>query len=282
MSAPRSGRAAARNAGRLALLAVACLLATSPPAWTQESTQIQGFLVDQRGNLGVGTSAPTQQLQVAGNALVEGLLMGTGNDGKFGSSALINGFDLQYGQRPFFFAYNDTGDPQTSIQVHAINPNNPNQTVFKTFIIDHPLDRSRYLVHAAIEGPEGAVYYRGSGRLEGGRARIELPEYFEALTCRGGRTIQLTNVDGFDRLAVRTQEGETIRDGAFLVMAENPASSQRFDWEVKAVRADGPALVVEPGRHEIVVGGFGPYTFPRAQAVGAAPCPPHQAVGGGR
>jgi hypothetical protein len=117
------------------------------------------------------------------------------------------------------------------------------------------------MVHATLEGPEGAVYYRGTGRLQDGRAEIELPEYFEEFTRKEERTVILTNVDGFDRLAVRTVEGEKIRDGRFVVVSENPGSTQEFDWEVKAVRADGPKLVVEPEKTSIRVGGFGPYRF---------------------
>jgi hypothetical protein len=33
----------------------------------------------------------------------------------------------------------------------------------KTFIIDHPIKKDKYLVHACVEGPETGVYYRGKG-----------------------------------------------------------------------------------------------------------------------
>ena len=35
----------------------------------------------------------------------------------------------------------------------------------KSFIIDHPDDSSKYLVHVCLEGPEAAVYYRGKGEI---------------------------------------------------------------------------------------------------------------------
>jgi hypothetical protein len=53
-----------------------------------------------------------------------------------------------------------------------------------------------------------------------------------------------------------------VRRGAFVVRAldkRNP--EQRFDWEVKAVRADAPELTVEPKREDIVVHGNGPYKY---------------------
>ncbi len=239
-------------------LALGSVLASSA---ISQGTTIKGFAVDQHGNLGVGTSAPSETLHVAGNTYTEGVLMGKGINGQFGSSAVISGQDVRYGQRAFVLTYAGTGNSPNDIQIHAINPVDSTQSVFKTFIIDHPTDGRRHLVHAALEGPEGAVYYRGSARLEGGRVRIELPAYFEALTRTDGRTIQLTNVDGFDRLAVRTQEGVKISEGAFVVVSENPRSSQRFDWEVKAVRADGPPLMVEPYKGSIAIAGAGPYTY---------------------
>jgi hypothetical protein len=116
----------------------------------------------------------------------------------------------------------------------------------KKFEIDHPTRPGKKLVHAAIEGPEAAVYYRGEARLVDGQTVISLPEYFEALTAPQGRTITLTNLDGFDRLAVQSQAGVPINDGRFVVVSENSQSAQRFFWEVKAVRADVGPLQTEP------------------------------------
>jgi len=131
----------------------------------------------------------------------------------------------------------------------------------KTFVIDHPGDPRRYLVHATLEGPEGAVFYRGSARLDHGRAEVALPSYFESLTHTSDRTVILTNIDGFDRLAVETQRDGKVANGRFVVISDNPSSSQAFDWEVKAVRKDVPRLVEAPLKTEISVAGFGPYTF---------------------
>ncbi|MCW3816730.1 hypothetical protein ONA91_19985 [Micromonospora sp. DR5-3] len=120
----------------------------------------------------------------------------------------------------------------------------------KQFAIDHPLDppdatQRRQLIHAAIEGPENGVYYRGEGRLSGGVATVELPAYFEALTRPEDRTVQLTPVFDDDEPVSPLAAGR-VRDGAFRVhTVDGSPASHAFYWEVKAVRADLEPLAVE-------------------------------------
>ena len=132
----------------------------------------------------------------------------------------------------------------------------------KNFIIAHPIDRDRYLIHTTLEGPENAVYYRGSARLRSGTAEIVLPSYFEAATREGGRTVLLTTK--FDTVSepLSALAASRVSSGSFLVRAidaNNP--TQAFDWEVKAIRADVKPLDPEPRRDAIVVHGAGPYKY---------------------
>lgn len=138
---------------------------------------------------------------------------------------------------------------------------------YKTFVVDHPLDPDRYLVHATLEGPEPAVYYRGTAQLAGGRAEICLPDYADALTDPDSWTVQLTPIGGFDRLAVEPSGGRCVRDGRFVVVADNPESAQEFGWEAKGTRRDQGSLEAEPVRLGLDVHAMGPYTFavPRDQ-----------------
>lgn len=115
----------------------------------------------------------------------------------------------------------------------------------KKFVINHPTQPGMQLAHAAIEGPEAAVYYRGKGRLVNGRAVINLPRYFEALTLKEERTVILTNMNGFDRLAVEGSFEAPVKDGTFVVVSDQADSSQAFFWEVKAIRSDVSPLTVE-------------------------------------
>jgi hypothetical protein len=109
----------------------------------------------------------------------------------------------------------------------------------KGFLINHPLEPDKsYLAHATLEGPEAAVFYRGEGQLAKGTATIELPEYFEALAREEGRTVLLTPLAEADT-AISQLAASNVEKGSFTVVAadkKNP--SQRFYWEVKAVRSD--------------------------------------------
>lgn len=242
-------------------------------------------------NLGIGTGAtgPQARLDVEGDAIVAGAIKGRFRDTPAlarervpasatsltpehlrviasQQAALIQGWASGATSRPdqyppHLYTIGYIGDGR---KVNEIFLADMNTGLLKTFAIDHPQHPERYLLHATLEGPEGAVYYRGSARLAEGRAEIALPPYFEALTRREGRTVLLTNVDGWDPLAVLTQGGATIRDGRFVVASSNPRSTQAFDWEVKAVRSDAPPLEVEPAKAAARIERFGPYAYRRS------------------
>jgi len=212
------------------------------------------------GNVSVGgalsVGGQTTLAGVTAQSVVAGIVSGT--DGIGGNAASIQGYGTGGAAGVFAFKFDQAtfGPTSGAIQIWCSSSG-----VYKTFIVDHPCEPERFLVHATLEGPEGAVYYRGTARLSAGRAEIVLPAYFERFTRREGRTVLLTNIDGFDLIAVRTVDGEKIKNGILIVESSNPHSTQAFDWEVKAVRADGPSLCAEPLRAEIEVAGFGPYTY---------------------
>lgn len=113
----------------------------------------------------------------------------------------------------------------------------------KLFRIPHPLDQTKDLVHACIEGPEAAVFYRGEGVTKAGIATVMLPDYFEALTRKDGRTVQITALVDDDNPVFGGQiAAGRVSGGKFNVYSED--TSQAFHWEVKAVRLDVPQLTV--------------------------------------
>lgn len=118
--------------------------------------------------------------------------------------------------------------------------------VSKQFVIQHPLDpQNKCLVHSTLEGPELAVFYRGEAQLNQGEATIELPSYFEALTQKQHRTVLLTPIHEQGSSATSLSASH-VKEGKFTVKTiGNCNPSQKFYWEVKAIRADMPELEVE-------------------------------------
>src|SRR5215831_18281615 len=81
----------------------------------------------------------------------------------------------------------------------------------KSFVDPHPTDASRVIKYVAIEGPTPDTYFRGTGRIVGGRAVITVPEDFRMVTDEQGLTVQLTPVGALATLAVESQDLKQIR-----------------------------------------------------------------------
>jgi hypothetical protein len=126
----------------------------------------------------------------------------------------------------------------------------------KTFVIDHPTDPDRWLVHGCVEGPTADVFYRGTAEIvAGGRAVVELPGYFEAATRPENRQVQLTPIGLPCLVAASPVEG-----GRFTIVAD-AADGTQVAWLVHAERADVDRFDAEPLRSDVQVGGMGPYRF---------------------
>lgn len=119
--------------------------------------------------------------------------------------------------------------------------------VTKSFRIAHPSDPDKMLTHACLEGPAFAVYYCGEGQTDAtAKATITLPDYFEALTRPDGRTVLLTEICEDDETELGKLGASRVKAGQFSVRSE--FDSQKFYWEVKAIRSDVEPLevVTEP------------------------------------
>ena len=127
-----------------------------------------------------------------------------------------------------------------------------NTTSAKSFVIEHPADPDRYLVHACLEGPESGVYYRGEAELKDGEIWIELPSYVSRLARN--LTVQLTQINsGRDDAFARLRAGYITGQG-FTVYGD----ACQFAWHVFGTRHD---LQTEPLRTDVVVRGDGPYRY---------------------
>ena len=121
----------------------------------------------------------------------------------------------------------------------------------KTFIIDHPIDSNRYLVHGCLEGPELGIYYRGKASIIDDVVTIHLPDYVRAIGSEF--TVQITPIfNGVKRTT--NYEVTEVLDGSFSVYGP----SGDFFWHVYGKRSN---LQVEPIKSEVEVKGSGPYQW---------------------
>jgi hypothetical protein len=123
----------------------------------------------------------------------------------------------------------------------------------KTFIIDHPLDQKKYLVHACLEGPEAGVYYRGKAEItNGSSAVVKLPDYVSSLA--NNFTVQVTSIRSSENRQPNLLEVGDVDNNEFKVYGNNG----KFYWTVYGMREE---ILVEPYKTAIKVNGDGPYKW---------------------
>jgi hypothetical protein len=121
----------------------------------------------------------------------------------------------------------------------------------KSFIIDHPLDYTKYLVHTCLEGPEAGVYYRGRGEITNNTcAEVYLPNY----VCAFARnfTIKITSI--YDGTTHKIYSPGEIKNNRFTVYGGNG----HFYWTVTGSRGN---ILIEPEKSSVIVRGDGPYKW---------------------
>ena len=125
------------------------------------------------------------------------------------------------------------------------------QNTNKTFVINHPKDETKYLVHSCLEGPEAGVYYRGKDTIVNGEYKtIELPNYVSDLAS--DFSIQLTPIYCGKKL--EQLYATPIENNSFRVYGENCS----FWWLVQGKRFD---IEVDPLKSSVDVKGSGPYKW---------------------
>ena len=126
-------------------------------------------------------------------------------------------------------------------------------TTGKTFIIDHPLNSNRHLVHACLEGPEVGVYYRGKGTIDPNAVSttITLPNYAPVFAT--DFTVQITPIYRPGQ-PINTYAATDMVNGVFEVYG--PPGS--FYWHVNASR---DSIETEPLKSAVTVRGDGPYKY---------------------
>ncbi len=121
----------------------------------------------------------------------------------------------------------------------------------KAFIIDHPHNNEKYLVHTCLEGPEVGVYYRGKSEvLNGNYVEIKLPDY--VTEWASDFTVNVTGI--YDGKIKVYNSSDVDEKGIFTVYGENG----KFNWVAIGKRGD---INSEPSKSEVTIKGDGPYKW---------------------
>jgi len=148
--------------------------------------------------------------------------------------------------------YGETGSVSTTNGVwYDTVTNTLNYATAKSFIVEHPLDTNKLLVHACLEGPEAGVYYRGTGEIKDNNSSIiTLPKYVEKLAT--DFTLQITPI--YNGKINVLNSGEVVNN-SFSVYGENC----KFNWIAYGKRLE--ITNVEPNKDDVSVKGSRPYLW---------------------
>jgi hypothetical protein len=106
----------------------------------------------------------------------------------------------------------------------------------KNFIIDHPTKEGKKLLHACIEGPEAAVYFRGKSTSN----IIEMPDYWIGLVDIDTMTVDITAIGPNQDIYV-----ESIADNGEVTIASNTEETLNYFYVVYGERKDIGKLDIE-------------------------------------
>jgi hypothetical protein len=146
------------------------------------------------------------------------------------------------------------GAPQAEMYVDG-NGDGVITARWKFFREPDPDDPTRDIWYGCIEGPELAMYVRGTARLVNGRARIELPDHFRKLADEQGMTVQLTPLSPVSKGLCVVRKG---LDGIEVAELLNGRGNYEFDWRVEAVRKEHRDFQVYRPWDEALPGGTDP------------------------
>lgn len=224
------------------------LTAGSSSLWTDGGTNT--YLTSTTDEVGIGTTAPTEKLDVNGNIKMSGTRSklffkgdaaahraGLGLHGLGGGASIYvlptNNAGTYVNSTMYF---GSTGAFTSSTVNVSVNGNlTCSGTLSKgggTFKIDHPLaPKDKYLYHSFVESPDMMNIYNGNITTDAnGNAIVEMPDYFETLNM--DFRYQLTVIGTFSQAIV----SEEISGNKFSIKTDQP--NVKVSWLVTGIRND--------------------------------------------
>ena len=179
------------------------------------------------------------------------ICIGTLTNSTFQNSIILNATGSQLNAdaaNAFYVSPIDVSNGLNNILIYDTNSGKISyKNNAKTFVINHPFNENKYLVHSCLEGPEAGVYYRGEGEITNNEyTEIELPFYTSAFKYV---TIHITPLEKYTSFY-----HSKLSNSRFTVHGKNG----RFSWFVFAKRED---IDVEPLKTSFERRGQSPYNY---------------------
>jgi hypothetical protein len=189
------------------------------------STGANGVNINSAGTNGIYiNSAADDAIEVASGAANYGLYIpGVDITGVIANGASLGGYFRRTTNGIYSYIAYTTGGTNYGILSNGT----------KSFVQQHPTDASKSIIYAALEGGEAGTYYRGTGQLTNGVARVTLPEHFSLVTEKEGLTVQVTPRENCNGLYV----AEVTTTYVVVRELQGGKSDARFDFFINGVRA---------------------------------------------